>query len=70
MLVDLQKKLPIVMLTLLILASVIEVLSEYYASPEVKTIVIYGHLILAILVFLIGLVLLYARIQQKKKNSR
>jgi membrane protein DedA with SNARE-associated domain len=64
---NLQKKLPVFMLVLLILASIIEGVSAYYASPEIQNMVNIGHLILAILVLTIGLALLYVKFQQKKK---
>lgn len=65
-----QKKLPIVMLVLLMLATVIEGISVYYASPEVQKMVNIGHLILAILVLIIGLGLVYVRFRQKKKEVK
>lgn len=64
---NLQKKLPIVMLALLIIASVIEGISTYYASPKIQNMINIGHLVLAILVFIIGLVLVYVKFLQKKK---
>ncbi|WP_435356764.1 hypothetical protein [Emticicia sp. SJ17W-69] len=66
---NLQKKLPIFMLVLLMLATIIEGISTYYASPQVQKMVNIGHLILAILVLLIGLGLVYVKFQQKKKSS-
>ncbi len=65
-----QKKLPIVMLVLLMLATVIEGISVYYASPEVQKMVNIGHLILAVLVLIIGLGLVYVRFRQKKKEVK
>jgi surface polysaccharide O-acyltransferase-like enzyme len=67
---NLQKKLPIVMLVLLILASIIEGISTYYANPEVQNIVNIGHLILAVLVLIIGLSLVYVKFLQKKKEVK
>lgn len=67
---NLQKKLPIFMLILLMLATIIEGISTYYASPQVQKAINIGHLILAILVLIIGLGLVYVKFQQKKKSVK
>ncbi len=67
---NLQKKLPIVMLSLLILASIVEIIAQYYGNPEIKQLVQKGHFIFALIVLIIGLYLVYVKFKQKQKNKK
>lgn len=67
---NLQKKLPSIMLSLLILASIIEVIAQYYGSLATKQLVQKGHFVLALIVLIIGFYLVYVKFQEKKKNKQ
>jgi cadmium resistance protein CadD (predicted permease) len=62
---SLQKKMPLIMLGLLIIASIAEVAAKYYGSPETKAIVEKSHFVLAIIVLILGIYLIYAKSRTK-----
>lgn len=63
---DLQKKLPVIMLSILILASVVAALARHFGGAEIKSIVEKSHFYIAIVVLIIGGYLLYLKSRNKK----
>jgi TRAP-type mannitol/chloroaromatic compound transport system permease small subunit len=62
---NLQKKLPIIMLAMLVIIAIIEVIARFYGSSETKVIVEKSHFVLAVVVLIIGSYLLYVKSRAK-----
>jgi hypothetical protein len=63
---NLQKKIPIIMLSILILVSVVAAIARQFGSAEIKSIVEKSHFYIAIVVLIIGAYLLYLKSRNKK----
>jgi hypothetical protein len=63
---NLQKKLPIIMLTLLILVSIVAAIARQFGNAEMKNIVEKSHFYLALVVLIIGGYLLFLKSRSKK----
>jgi TRAP-type mannitol/chloroaromatic compound transport system permease small subunit len=62
---NLQKKLPIIMLAMLVIIAIIEVIARFYGSSETKVIVEKSHFVLAVVVLIVGGYLLYVKSRAK-----
>lgn len=62
---NLQKKIPFIMLAMLVIIAIIEVIARFYGSPETKVIVEKSHFVLAVLVLIVGGYLLYVKSRAK-----
>lgn len=62
---NLQKKLPIIMLAILVVISIVEIIARFFGSSETKAIVEKSHFVLAVLVLIVGGYLLYVKSRAK-----
>lgn len=62
---NLQKKLPIIMLSMLVVISIVEIVVRFYGSSEIKAIVEKSHFVLAVIVLIVGGYLLYVKSRAK-----
>lgn len=62
---NLQKKIPIILLAILIIISVVEIIARFYGSPKTREIIEKSHFVLAVIVLIVGGYLLYVKSRAK-----